>query len=739
MKPKVHTPLPDSVTGLKQVEVERTFRLREQRWLAAGARPRQVDVDIPIIDIHAHGFNAEALPVDQLIKVRTGEFLNVWRPDQRSTLAWVVANGVRYTLLNASAVVPFLHKPLERSGWAGDPINTRSIAMFAAALNAGICESPEELASLKKRYARRLNPAAPETAVHGNLRLGFCWLVDHAREFGLFDGEDAAFVPSQSLLDQMARACWKQENGGREPGAQDLKALSKIRGQMLIGEIENTAYLGARRMLDENIGIWRNELSPYQRLTFELRRMRAQILGGKEDADDYVAERAVRNTSSLVTIWNTFSKHGHGTLSAVSPECASGEQAFQPHQAGLRSVEPVLWLLVHLTRPWSRVPEAYLKGDVPQVDLIIQHMMAMNNALNQQPGPVLTGLQRPVLIDTTVQAERMSHIQTESEGKAAYFVAWDPFVSKAEATANAEKWKHGLNALERLPEALRRIDQALKREGAMGVKFYPPMGYRPTGNGCDFGDGDRGPFDSKPSWPWDRKAKREAWAARYAGTPGWNADALDALNNLLFEYCVKNEIPVFTHCNNGEMAASGGYGRFAHPRAWEAVLNKHCKLRLCFGHAGGNDFWFETDEKNGSNHEWGNQVVRLCRTFPNAYCEIGIHSEIVDPGYAARFAVKLDDLLAKDGQSGGWPISQKIMYGTDWPMPIHETAKDYLRSYLEAWEVSPLLRQNRRAFFAENAARYLRLKDHALGQTCFGPGASSRSHFSQLLKRMPSL
>jgi len=740
MKPLVLPLLPDSHSGLKQVEVERAFRLRDQHWLAAGAPPRPVAVDIPVIDIHAHGFNAEALPADQIIKVRLGECLNVLHVHKGITWLWGFGNGLRYGLLNASAVLPGLHKPLEKSGWAGDPINTRSIALFAAALTAGICESPEELARLKNLYQRPLNPVGSGSDIHSNRRLGFCWLVDHARQFELFKGEDAAFVPSQTMLDQMARACWKRENGGREPSSQDLKAISKIRGQMLIGEIENTAYLGARRMLAENLSAWKGELSAYQTLTFELRRLRSSLLGSREDADHYVAERAVRNASSLTTLVNDLFSHGHGTASAVSPECSGGGQPFQPHRAGLRGAEPVLWLLVHLSRPWQRVPEAYLKGDVPQVDLIIQHMMAMNSAMNQPPGPVLAGLQRPRLIDTTEQAERMAQIQTKTQGKAAYFVAWDPFVSKNEAATNAARWRLGLKAQGTLPEALRRVEHALKNEGAMGVKFYPPMGYRPTGNGCDFGSGDRGPFDSKPAWPLDRKAKRDAWAARYVGNPGWNAAALDALNDLLFEFCACHGIPLFTHCNDGEMAASGGYGRFAHPRAWRTVLEKHRDLRICFGHAGGNAFWFETapaGKKNGSNHEWGKLVLELCRCFPNAFCEIGIHSEIVDPGFAARFAVKVDDLLAREAQADGWPLSQKIMYGTDWPMPIHETTVDYLRSYLEVWEASPLLRQHKQAFFAGNAARYLRLADHVAGQLTFGPRGESRARFSGLLKRLP--
>jgi predicted TIM-barrel fold metal-dependent hydrolase len=741
IRPIVLPPIPDSPSGLKQVEVEREFRLRDQRWLAVGGQPRPVVVDIPIIDIHAHGFNAEALPADQIIKVRAGEVLNVLHVHKGTTWLWGLGNGLRYGLLNASAVLPGLHKPLEKSGWAGDPINTRSIALFAAALTAGICESPEELTQLKNRYSRRLNPVASGENRSRKQDLGFCWLVDHARQLGLFNGEDAGFVPSQTVLDQMARVRWKQENGGREPGAKDLKAISKIRAQMLIGEIENTAYLGARLMLDENIAAWKHQLSPYQLLTFELRRLRTQILGSREEADDYVAERAVRNASSWASLLNSVISHGHGTASAVSPECSGGGPPFQPHRSGMRGAEPVLWLLVHLSRPWQRVPEAYLKGDAPQMELIIQHMMAMNNAMNQQPGPVLAGLQRPVLIETTEQAERMAQIQTKTQGKAAYFVAWDPFVSKNEAATNAARWRLGLKAQGTLPEALRRVEHALESEGAMGVKFYPPMGYRPTDNGCDFGGGDRGPFDSKPAWPLDRKAKRDAWAARYAGTPGWDAEALDALNDLLFEFCTSRGIPLFTHCNDGEMAASGGYGRFAHPRAWSTVLQKHRNLRICFGHAGGNDFWFESapaGNENRSNHEWGKMVLELCRCYPNAFCEIGIHSEIVDPGFAARFAVKVDGLLAAEAQAGGWPLSQKMMYGTDWPMPIHETTVDYLRSYLEVWEASPLLRQHKQAFFAGNAARYLRLADHVAGQLSFGPKGASRARFSRLLERLPS-
>lgn len=706
-RPKVLPPIEDSSSGLKLVDIERALRTREAKWLAAGGIPQSPQSDIPIIDIHSHGFNVEYLPANQVINVRASEVLNIWNIGNPVTWILRLGNAVRYPLQGTAALVPGFHRLVEKQGWAGDPITIQSLALLTAMLGAATSETAEEFVALKARYPRRFNPS------NGTAKLGFAWLYDHARGMGLA-GDEVEFRSSQALVDVMARRLWSDRNDGRVPTVKDRRSISRVRATLLLGELENMAYLGARAMLDEDPKVVRSQYSIGQKVAFSLRRIRCRLTG--RDADDYTAERAVRTVTGLVRLVEpVFGGHHLGSASAVMDEVEQGSSAFAPHESGFTRLEGAFWMLVQLTRPWQHVPQVFYELEQPQAGMIVQHMMAMNTPMNQSPGPVIRGLSKPSLLDYREQVERMQTITLESAGRATYFVAWDPFVSKTEAGFLRENLGKPLSGLPVYPEALRRIDEAIRRGGALGVKFYPPMGYRPIGNGINYGS-DLSPFHDRPLWPFDGAAKRRAWQARYDGGDSWAGETLDYLNDLLFQYCSKHRIPIFSHSNNGEMAASANYGRFANPRHWVEVLERHPELRLCFGHAGGGEFWFEkgTEGHQNGNYDWGKLVLELCQTYPNVYCEVGIHDAIADPGYGARFALKMDDLLYRQ-MSSRYPLSRKIMYGTDWFMPIHEPISSYLDSYLAVWDSSPMLRQHKVSFFSGNAVRFLLLDELAAG------------------------
>lgn len=257
-----------------------------------------------------------------------------------------------------------------------------------------------------------------------------------------------------------------------------------------------------------------------------------------------------------------------------------------------------------------------------------------------------------------------------------YFVAYNPF---------RDHWPD-----EQKDRALDIVKKAVLEHHAYGVKVYPPSGYRAARNE---------PFPDKP-WSMFTSAPRKQWEARYGKLK--DADELDERLDRLFTWCVHENVPVFTHCNTGEFQARDGYGeRMADPRFWETVLKKHSELRLCFGHAGGTAFWFGDCEKEFK--DWGETVYRLCTTYPNVYCEIGIHDAIVDPKAQANFVATLERLFAES--PGDNKFQKKIMFGTDWYMPIGASPMAYLRGYRRA-----LLTLGREAyvdFFCRNALHYL--------------------------------
>lgn len=295
-----------------------------------------------------------------------------------------------------------------------------------------------------------------------------------------------------------------------------------------------------------------------------------------------------------------------------------------------------------MTTRSRRIPQRLLTEEYQHVDLFVHHMMDLQRTYSDKPR-----------LSFEEQIPRMGKLDGGFEGKLLHFVAYDPLRGESS-----------------LSSVQRGIDA-----GAVGVKFYPPSGYRALGN---------------------------------------DDPEIDRLNRRLFAFCVARDIPIFTHCTPGGFEAVQGYGeKMADPKYWERALalDEFPTLRLCFGHSGGQVFWFGG---GGSAVEtrFSEKVVELCRTRPNVYCEVGYMQKILVGAGPADFGGRLNKEIAL--QSGHkYALGDKIMYGTDWHM-LHKEQdhRAYLQQFIRAFE-SPALQPWKRKFFAENAMRYLRLSDLA--------------------------
>ena len=295
-------------------------------------------------------------------------------------------------------------------------------------------------------------------------------------------------------------------------------------------------------------------------------------------------------------------------------------------------------------------------------------------------------------------APRIRQMRKASNGRIISFVAWNPF-----RTQNST----GISSLDLIKREISK--------GASGVKFYPPLGYRPAGN--DF---------TQYQKPFFFSEARDQWENRYLGNKAnqkgkQEADMLkerakevDRLNDELFTWCEKKDIPVFTHCSTGEFRAfyTDEYAENANPKYWEFVLMKHPKLRLCFGHAGGVTDWYSGcvapigNVKSAKN--WGEAVRYFCMKYPNVYCEFGCHDDVAKPEQAEHLYYNLLTYLPQK-EPGPWSLADKVMYGSDFSMPIATPAQDYLESFERLFSL-PGMRQYKARFFAGNAMKYLKRK-----------------------------
>lgn len=288
------------------------------------------------------------------------------------------------------------------------------------------------------------------------------------------------------------------------------------------------------------------------------------------------------------------------------------------------------------------------KSDLPPLQ-ISHYLMDMQMAYEKQKAPYYAF--------HPTQLDRMQTLQRANPGRVYGFSAFDP----------------------RRPSWRQHAGDSLAK-GFLGFKFYPAMGYKPSGNE-------------------DQKLQ----------------DAVDAF----FDFCIERDVPIFAHCTPQGFQTRHKLGRNAHPKYWRDVLSnmRWNKLRLCLGHAGGGNMQNGPLTSAGwmanSDGQWGHQdnfahiVAELCVTYPNVYCEMGYITELLEDDDKREIFVSNIERARK--LSGNFDFLEKIAYGSDWHMPdMVDNTREYLGVFLNILNRTPYLSYLDK-FFWKNAYQFLRL------------------------------
>jgi predicted TIM-barrel fold metal-dependent hydrolase len=289
----------------------------------------------------------------------------------------------------------------------------------------------------------------------------------------------------------------------------------------------------------------------------------------------------------------------------------------------------------------------------------------------------------------------MGAIATAPNGPAVHgYVAYDPL----------RQVKFDRN-IERRENPLGLVRQALTEYGFLGVKLYPPMGFRASGN------------EEKPAQRYP-----EPVDALLHGRVG--ADLNLALEKL-YDLCSELNAPILAHAgaSNG---AGPGYEQRADPAYWLPVFAKYPRLHVCLAHFGG----FDTVSAARAGRplpqsSWDWVFGDYIRENPQApvYADISYFAEIVgktDVELKAYADLLRSFLAAND------PECRHLVFGSDWIM-LGLDASD--RSY--AARVHHFFKSHcgfddamlRRLFF-ENGVRYLGLN----------PGGGSRQRLQEFYR-----
>lgn len=243
--------------------------------------------------------------------------------------------------------------------------------------------------------------------------------------------------------------------------------------------------------------------------------------------------------------------------------------------------------------------------------------------------------------------------------------------------------------------SLSHVQKAIS-DGFKGIKFYPPMGYRPSGN--------------------------------------TRTEYIQPIADLM-NYCIGEEVALFAHCNNSGFQAfpRENSGANSNPVYWEQLLMQtgYQGLRLCLGHGGGGEGWFsenkDTDHINVSeilashisddsetqkdwNRSYAAMVFKLCVNYKNVYCDFSYLDDMIRPDGSVdnlkreNFILRLSKLLTLYPEFGS-----KIIYGSDWHMLYRENKqKVYYPVYKEMFE-DQRLSTIAEGFFRTNIKSYLRM------------------------------
>jgi predicted TIM-barrel fold metal-dependent hydrolase len=258
------------------------------------------------------------------------------------------------------------------------------------------------------------------------------------------------------------------------------------------------------------------------------------------------------------------------------------------------------------------------------------------------------------------------------------------------------------------------VRDAVENRGFLGVKLYPPMGFKPIGNPDD---------PAKYSKTVQRWVER--LAARYSHPREYEFGAkLDDALDRLFVYCRTKDIPIMAHCGDSQ-ASFAGAGADATPENWETLLTRQDRdfraLRLNLAHFGG--FWckerahtansdpYSEDTRCAMSADWTERIIRMVMQrdgggwrFPNLYFDV---ADLGDISVHPEALKTLHDVLAGYADEERQAIASRILYGTDWFF-LALAGKEHVHYVNDVQAMLDTLVPAERAFHA-NAAEFLGL------------------------------
>lgn len=319
----------------------------------------------------------------------------------------------------------------------------------------------------------------------------------------------------------------------------------------------------------------------------------------------------------------------------------------------------------------------------PETDLFVPAMVDMDLHLGDAS-----------LVTLRQQVDLMEYIFVATGGRFHGYVAFDPL-----RQARVDGARPGGHNSPMSP--IRIVQRAVTEQGFIGVKLYPPMGFRPTGNS----------------------------ALQHCGGHGKQERAqYDKLLEELFEWCASERVPVLTHCNDSIYAditdpKDSDCFELGTPAQWAALFEGanaakyEGKLRIDLGHFGRTDIHSRNrlalldaeaagrsdveklrKQRDEDLAESKALVAALAAHPESLFADLSNYDSLDDHRLRKAFKKDIGELIQANPH-----LSRQLMYGTDWFM-TPQGGDVYLANMKEA-----LPPPAHRDFYGGNAARFLGL------------------------------
>lgn len=150
----------------------------------------------------------------------------------------------------------------------------------------------------------------------------------------------------------------------------------------------------------------------------------------------------------------------------------------------------------------------------------------------------------------------------------------------------------------------------------------------------------------------------------------------------VYNYCIKNNVPILTHCTIEGFRRDKESGILASPKKWEKVFEEFPDLKVCFGHFGADDTLVQGEISDDS---WPGMIKELMEKYPNVYADISFHTDamIGTDNIKKKDARKNYDLNIKKLLNSA-NLKQRFLFGTDyWMVRTVTKDQDYWGYYKE--------------------------------------------------------